>query len=335
MNPFISGPFPLSRGQRLTAPPGQVMLLEARNGVVPLHPTQGMTRGEIRFAKSSYWLVATHAPEQQLVLDAPTRRPRDEFRIQLRYMVTVTDAVRFYQDSSPNIDPLVEVGSMVRSQVRALAGTFTRDACVDLRESIHRLAFEIPASLGVSCSDVHVELTERTRARMDAEVEQEEELETMRRRARLEEERATLEHKQREQRETHRFETIKSIAKNYDLELDPLMLRTLALQDNPSAAEMLDIRDRLAQESFDHQKATLDFFTTLHEHQMLEDDVFKILMEQAGDMVRRGQAERLRRPAVGPSSSGGQAAPREIGFKGDNAEVVRAAEVPQEPSGPS
>jgi hypothetical protein len=311
------------------------MLLEARNGVVPLYPTQGMTRGEVRFAKSSYWLVTTHAPQQQLILEAPSRTPRDEFRIQLRYIVTVVDPVRFYRDSSPDIDPLVEVGSMVRSQVRALAGTFTRDAGVDLREAIHKLAFDIPASLSVSCSDVQVELTEATRVRVDAEVEQEEELARMRRRARLEEERATLEHRHREQQEAHRLETIRSIAKNYDLELDPLMLRTLALQDNPSVAEMLVIRDRLAHESFEHQKGTLDFFTALHEHKMLEDDVFKVLMEQARDMVMRGQAERLRRPAIGPSLINVQAEPEGIGSKGDDAEVGHTAEAPQEDSGPS
>jgi hypothetical protein len=313
---FIRGPFKLNGRERLTAAPGEVIVLEARNGVVSLHPSQRMTMGEVRFARGGYWRIATHSPEQVAVFDAPSSVSRSEFRIEIHYFVDVNDAIELYKSGSPEVDSLVDVQLRVRNKARALAAQTAPADHHGLQASIQSATFGLPAYLDIRCPEVLVGLSEQTRARIEAEAEMEERITQRRLQARLEAADDELVHTSRTRRERNRFDLIQMIARQYGLQdLDPLMIRALALEDHPSPQQMYAVRDRLMQERYDELSQFGNFFQALHDHEMLDDDGLAVLMDFARKSTTDRAVGRPRRPGIDgppPAQEVGRGADGEI-----------------------
>jgi len=299
---FIKGPLTLSGRERVSAPPGEVIVLEARNGVVALRPGQRMTRGESRFARGQYWRVATRSPEQITSFEAKSSVSRNEFRIELHYFVEVVDPIQFYANSSLEVDPLVDVQLRVRNHVRALAAQTDPAHHAALQAAIPDRAFGLPDYLTARFPEVLVELTEATRSRLEGEAELEERIARRRLQDRLDATNDELDFTSRTRKERNRFNLITMIAEQYKLDVDPLMLRALALDDHPSPQSMHVVRERLLQERYEGLNQFGAFFQALHEHQMLDDEGLAVLM----DFARKSTTERLSGPVRSP---GGPALP--------------------------
>ncbi len=297
-NPLIKGPYSLSRRERPTTGPGEAVVLEARRGLVVLQPSRGLTPGEARFLKGSYWRVSMRSPVQVLTMQAPARGSRDVFDIEVQYVVEVRDPARFYQETNSDIDPLVEIQSKVRGALRAVAATYDATDPAGLQAAIQPGVVELPDYLGISCTDVAVDITDATKARLLAEAEAEDAVNKLRLQAHVDKTNDELEQEKRVRLERHRFELIKGIAADYDLALDPLMLRALAL-DSDSPELVLGVRQSLANERFEDLRNLGEFFTSLHEHHMLPDEAFAVLMEFAKKTAADGNSGTLRQPSFG------------------------------------
>jgi hypothetical protein len=293
-NSMIAGPFTLERRERLMARPGEAIILEARNSVVVLNPTQAMTRGEARFAKGSFWRITVRSSQQATSFDAPSETGRDEFLIRISYIVEISDPLAFYTNTAMAADPLVEVQSMLRNQVRGIAATQPIRQQMLLQQSIQQARLVVPSYLRLVFTDVQVGMTEATRARLLAEDELEDELQTLKRRARIDEESDEIRYERMRRQEAHRLARINTIADTYGLNLDPLMLRVLSLDENSSPESILALRDRLVNERFEDLQKIGSFFESLHEHEMLEDKGFAVLMDFARKVAEQTSSGEIR-----------------------------------------
>lgn len=306
-NPLIKGPFDLRRWERLTVNPGEAVVIETRAGIVELRPSQRLTRGEQRYTKGDYWRVSMRSPEQVLEMETPAANTRDVFTILLHYVVEVVEPKAFYANTSPDIDPLVEIQSKIRSGIRSHAAQFAPTDTAALQAALCTIEFSIPPYLAVSTTEVVVGVTVETRARLDAEAATADEVKRLELAAKVDEVSDNLAQKRRTRQEAHRHELITRIAHDYGLDLDPLMLRALALDSNQSPATVLQVRERLAEERFEDLHKMGDFLQALHEREMLPDEVFAVFMDFAKTMAVDSNRGVLRRPissALSPTEKG-------------------------------
>jgi len=277
----MRGPFTLRRWESPAPRPGEAIVIEGRSGLIVIEPAQRMTRGEERYAKFTYWRVATRSAEQKLSIEAPAARARDAFVIDLRYVVHLTDAAEAYRNMSPDIDALVEIRSLVHSGVLAEASKYNATDAAQLQSAMTGLEFPLPNYLKVATTFAAVAVTDETKDRLVAQAAMEDELERLRREAAIDEVHDELKHEKRRREEANRLELITQVATSYDLKLDPLLLRALAIDDEQSPATLLQVRQNLANERDDRLRTIGDFFQALHDRKMLTDDGFKLFMDLA------------------------------------------------------
>lgn len=287
-NPLLHGPYPRRRGERVEARPGEAIVFLAGEGVSAIGPSRRMPPVQALLGTRSYWRISLKSAQQTVKIEVPAASPRDAFDITMRYEVQVNDPAGFYKTTTADIDPLDAIQSRVRATIRAEAATVPATESSGLQHRLATLAFVPAPHLSVVPSEVVVQLSEATKARILKDAEHEDRLADMKREAELQ-----------KKQEEHRFDIVNEVADMYELKLDPWFRRALALDAEQSPDTILAMRERLIAEQLTTVQKLGDVVEALHKIEALGDATYDAWMNLINGVLEKSRDSLLRGGSLG------------------------------------